>query len=174
MCVRPQVSAFGAVHKDCRIWLASVRCTWQRTSSSCRAGCRLSRSSNTWQPCVVHEMPCHHNLDEYVHAYLQTAALEDDRKDYLFRSGKGRSGELSYRSMSQSEVYRMISRRAEAADVATNIGWHSFRATGIAEFLRNGWRLEVAQQMANHESSRTTRLNDRRLDEVTLDERERI
>lgn len=76
--------------------------------------------------------------------------------------------------MSQSDVYRMIGRRAEAADVATKIGCHSFRATGITEYLRNGGRLEVAQQMANHESSRTTGLYDRRNDQVSLDEFERI
>ena len=76
--------------------------------------------------------------------------------------------------MSQSDVYRMIGRRAEAADVATKIGCHSFRATGITEYLRNGGRLEVAQQMVNHESSHITGLYDRRNDQVTLDEVERI
>ncbi|RZI55737.1 MAG: integrase, partial [Pseudomonas sp.] len=121
-----------------------------------------------------HEMPCHHNLDEYLHAYLHQEALQGDRKGWLFRSAKGRSGELSDRPMSQSDVYRMIGRRAKAADVATKIGCHSFRATGITEYLRNGGRLEVAQQMANHESSRTTGLYDRRNDQISLDEVERI
>jgi site-specific recombinase XerD len=121
-----------------------------------------------------HEMPCHHNLEEYLHAYLQQEVLQGDRKGWLFRSAKGRSGELSDRPMSQSDVYRMIGRRAEAAGVATQIGCHSFRATGITEYLRNGGRLEVAQQMANHESSRTTGLYDRRNDQISLDEVERI
>ena len=49
-----------------------------------------------------------------------------------------------------------------------------FRATGITEYLRNGGKLEVAQQMANHESARTTGLYDRRNDQVSLDEVERI
>lgn len=76
--------------------------------------------------------------------------------------------------MRQGDVYRMIGRRAAAAEVLTKIGCHSFRATGITEYLRNGGKLEVAQQMANHESSRTTGLYDRRLDGVSLDEVERI
>ena len=121
-----------------------------------------------------HEMPCHHNLEEYLHVYLQLGPLQDNRKGWLFRTAKGRSGGLSDRPMSQSDVYRMIGRRAEAAGVATQIGCHSFRATGITEYLRNGGRLEVAQQMANHESSRTTGLYDRRNDQVSLDEVERI
>lgn len=46
--------------------------------------------------------------------------------------------------------------------------------TGITEYLRNGGKPEIAQQMANHESSRTTGLYDRRGDQVSLDEVERI
>lgn len=121
-----------------------------------------------------HEMPCHHSLDEYLHAYIDQALLQEDRKTLLFRSAKGRSGVLSGSAMSQADVYRMIGRRAASASVATRIGCHSFRATGITEYLRNGGKLEVAQQMANHESARTTGLYDRRQDQVSLDEVERI
>ena len=121
----------------------------------------------------VHEMPCHHNLDEYLHAYIEQAQLVDG-KGWLFRSATGKSGRLSTNSMRQADVYRMIGRRALAAKVRTKIGCHSFRATGITEYLRNGGKLEIAQQMANHESSRTTGLYDRRSDEVSLDEVERI
>ncbi len=42
------------------------------------------------------------------------------------------------------------------------------------QYLRNGGKLEVAQQMANHESARTTGLYDRRNDQISLDEVERI
>ena len=65
-------------------------------------------------------------------------------------------------------------RRAAAAGLPAEISCHSFRATGITEYLRNDGRLEVAQQMANHESSRTTELYDRRHDQISLDEVERI
>jgi len=76
--------------------------------------------------------------------------------------------------MTQSDAWRMIRRRAAATGISTKIGNHSFRATGITEYLRNGGKLEIAQQMANHESSRTTGLYDRRDDQVSLDEIERI
>ena len=49
-----------------------------------------------------------------------------------------------------------------------------FRGTGITTYLENGGELEKAAQMANHSSTRTTQLYDRRADEVTLDEVERI
>jgi site-specific recombinase XerD len=121
-----------------------------------------------------HEMPCHHNLDDYLHAYLDGAAIGDESKSYLFRTSVGRSGQLSERPMTQTDVYRMIGRRAAAAGIRTKIGCHSFRATGITQYLKGGGRLEVAQQMANHESARTTGLYDRRNDQVSLDEVERI
>ena len=75
--------------------------------------------------------------------------------------------------MSQADVWRMIQRRALAAGIDTAIGCHSFRATGITEYLKNGGKLEIAQQMANHESARTTGLYDRRNDQVSLDKVER-
>jgi len=121
-----------------------------------------------------HEMPCHHNLEHYLDAYLEAAKIGKDGKGYLFRTAQGRTKQLSDRPMAQSNVYRMISRRALDAKVRTKIGCHSFRATGITEYLRNGGKLEVAQQMANHESARTTGLYDRRNDQVSLDEVERI
>ena len=56
----------------------------------------------------------------------------------------------------------------------TAIGNHSFRATGITAYLKNGGTLERAAVMANHASTRTTQLYDRRSDDVTLDEVERV
>ena len=121
-----------------------------------------------------HEMPCHHNLDAYLHAYLEGAGLSGDDKGYLFRTSRGRTRRLSAEPMSQPDAYRMIMRRARAAGIWTKIGNHSFRATGITEYLKNGGKLEIAQQMAAHESARTTGLYDRRDDQVSLDEVERI
>jgi integrase len=68
----------------------------------------------------------------------------------------------------------MIRRRELAAGIKTEIGCHTFRATGITAYLKNGGKLEIAQQMAAHESARTTDLYDRRNDEISLDEVERI
>jgi integrase len=121
-----------------------------------------------------HEMPTHHNLDRYLEEYIAAAGIAEPRKGPLFRTTKGRSGELTGNSMLQSDVWRMIRRRALAAGIKTDIGCHTFRATGITAYLKNGGRLEIAQQMAAHESARTTGLYDRRSDEVSLDEVEKI
>ena len=120
-----------------------------------------------------HEMPCHHNLEAWLNEYIDGAQFNNG-KDYLFRTVAGRTGKLSERPMAQADAFRMIVRRSDAAGIRTHIGCHSFRATGITEYLRNGGKLEIAQQMANHESARTTGLYDRRRDQVNLDEVERI
>jgi len=46
--------------------------------------------------------------------------------------------------------------------VKAKLGNHSFRATGITAYLKNGGTLEKAAAMANHASTRTTQLYDRR------------
>jgi site-specific recombinase XerD len=121
-----------------------------------------------------HEMPTHHNLDRYLEEYISAAGIAQDRKGPLFRTTRGRSGELTGNSLLQSDVWRMIRRRALVAGIKTEIGCHTFRATGITAYLKNGGKLEIAQQMAAHESARTTGLYDRRNDEISLDEVERI
>ena len=121
-----------------------------------------------------HEMPCNHNLEAYLDAYINAAGIAGDRKGYLFRTVRGKSGTLTGNPLAQSNVYRMIRRRAMQAGIKTRIGNHTFRATGITQYLRNGGRRELAQQMAAHESPRTTALYDRRDDEVAVDEVERI
>ena len=111
---------------------------------------------------------------EALRAAADTKGTVVDSKAWPFSTTEGQSGVLTGRPMSQPDVYRMISRRAADAGIQTKISCHTFRATGITEYLRNGGKLEVAQQMANHESARTTGLYDRRNDQVSLDEVERI
>ena len=68
----------------------------------------------------------------------------------------------------------MIRRRARQAGIMTPIGCHTFRATGITAYLENEGTLDKAAQMANHASTRTTQLYDRRGEEISVDEVERI
>jgi integrase len=121
-----------------------------------------------------HAMPCHHNLEEYLTAYLDGAGLRGDPKGPLFRAiGRG-AGKLTRTVLPQANAYAMIGRRAAAAGIAIKLGNHSFRAASITAFLKNGGTLEKAAAMANHASTRTTQLYDRRRDELSLDEVERI
>ena len=121
-----------------------------------------------------HEMPCHHNLEEYLTAYIYGCGLRDDRKGPLFRTIARGTRRLSDTPLPQANAFQMVRRRAHAAGIATTIGNHSFRATGITACLQNGGTLERAAVMANHASTRTTQLYDRRHDDMTLDEVERV
>ena len=121
----------------------------------------------------VNELPCHHNLEAYLDAWLAASGLGAEPTAPLFPTLP--NGKLAGRApLPQQNVYAMIQRRAKAAGIATKISCHSFRATGITVYLQSGGKLEVAQQMAGHESARTTGLYDRRNDAVALDEIERI
>jgi site-specific recombinase XerD len=117
-----------------------------------------------------HEMPCYHRLEEYLHAY----AGAEDRKGPLFRTIARGTGRLSRTSLPQANAYQMVRCRAASAGIATMVGNHSFRAIGITAYLMGGGTLERAAAMANHASTRTNQLYDRRSDEMILSEVERI
>jgi hypothetical protein len=57
---------------------------------------------------------------------------------------------------------------------AFKVKCHTFRATDTTTYLKNRGAVENAQAIAAHESPRTTKLYDRRTDEINLDEIERI
>ena len=122
----------------------------------------------------AHAMPCHHTLEAYLHAYLDGTGIGAEPKGPLFRTIARGTGQLSDTPLPQANAYAMVRRRALAAGIATKIGNHTFRATGITAYLKNGGTLENAAAMANHASTRTTQLYDRRRDDISLDEVERI
>ena len=122
-----------------------------------------------------HVMPCHHALAEALRAYIDAAGVAEDRKGWLFRTSPGHTATvLTEQAMMQADAWRMIRRRAAAAGIFAPIGNHTFRATGITAYLSNGGALEHAQEMAAHESPRTTKLYDRTKERLTQDEVERI
>jgi integrase len=81
-----------------------------------------------------HEMPCHHNLEGYLEAYLDGTGVSQDPKGPLFRTIGRTSRQLTRTPLPQANAYAMISRRALAADIKTKIGNHTFRATGITAY----------------------------------------
>ena len=120
-------------------------------------------------------VPAHHTAQEYVDVYLEAARIGEDRRGPLFRSCEpGRRDALQEKGMSRVSALKMIKRRARKAGLPAEICAHSFRGTGITEYLRNGGYLEVAARIAGHESTRTTQLYNRLREEISLNEIERI
>jgi integrase len=119
------------------------------------------------------EAPCHHKLEILLDDYIAAAGIAGDADGPLFRTTGRATGEIH--RMGQSDAYRMIQRRAKQAGIKTpRIGNHSLRATGITDYLKSNGSLSEARKMANHADSRTTQLYDRRGDEASLDEYEKV
>ena len=121
-----------------------------------------------------HAMPCHHNLEAYLHEYIDGAGLATEPKALLFQTYSRATSQLTGNPLPQANAYAIIQRRAKSGGITTRVGNHTFRATGVTAYLKNGGTLERAAQMANHASTRTTQLYDRRAEELTFDEVERI
>ena len=121
-----------------------------------------------------HEVVAHHKLIEYLDEYIRAAAITDEKKAPLFRTSPRRGTALTENRLHRTEALLMIKRRCREAKLPETISCHTFRATGITAYLQNGGTVEKAQQIAAHESPRTTKLYDRTNDEVSLDEIERI
>jgi len=119
-----------------------------------------------------HEMPAHHEIEQTIDEYLSRVGIED--KQPLFQSVNKTGTALTGRALNRHNAWAAIRKRARNAGFLTPVGCHTWRATGVTIYLENGGRLEHAQQMAAHESPRTTKLYDRTKDEITIGEVERI
>jgi integrase/recombinase XerD len=105
---------------------------------------------------------------------LEAAGIGNDKTTPLFRTAYKKTGTLTERRLAQPDAWDMLQRRAKKAGITTQICSHSWRATGITTFLENGSAIEMAQYMAGHADPRTTKLYDRRRQQVTRGEVERI
>ena len=105
-----------------------------------------------------HEMPCHHILETYLDAYLDGCALRGDPKGPLFRTiERGRVG-ADRNAAAPGQRQRHDRPRAAGAGVATKIRNHTFRAIGVAAYLKTSALRRNPAAMANHASTRTTQL----------------
>src|ERR1700726_3975830 len=120
------------------------------------------------------ELPVHHKLEELLDQYLKVTGLEKEPESPLFPAALGKTGKLSRRPLVRTYAADMLKRRLKQAGLPAHYSPHSFRATGITNFLENDGTLEAAQRIAGHADSRTTKLYDRRGQKVLLEDMERI
>jgi integrase/recombinase XerD len=105
----------------------------------------------------AHSLPVHHKAEEYLDAYLAASGIAGQKGTPLFRTIDERR-RLTETRLPRQNALAMIKRRARQAKLGDRIGCHTFRATGITAFLKNGGKLETAQEIAGHSSPRTTKL----------------
>ena len=120
------------------------------------------------------ELPVHHKLEELLDQYLKETGLEKEPESPLFPVAIGKTGKLSRQPLRRTDAAEMLKRRLKQAGLPAHYSPHSFRATGITNFLENDGTLEAAQRIAGHADSRTTKLYDRRGQKVLLEDMERI
>ena len=93
--------------------------------------------------------------------YLKATGLDKEPDSPLFPAAIGKAGKLSRRPLVRTDAADMLKRRLKQAGLPAHYSPHSFRATGITNFLENDGTLEAAQRIAGHADSRTTKLYDR-------------
>jgi integrase/recombinase XerC len=76
-----------------------------------------------------HEVPVHHKSEEYLDAYLHAAGMADQKGTPLWRSMTKERG-LSDGRMNRQDVFRMIKRRCQQAELCAAAKYHTLRATG--------------------------------------------
>jgi len=109
-----------------------------------------------------------------VPAHHKAAGIKDKRSTPLFRSLSRRGNVITDKAIDRRNVFHMIHRKIRKTGPPKEIGCHSFRGTGITNFLQHGGDIETAVRIAGHASTRTTQLYDRRNDIVNQGEIERI
>lgn len=119
------------------------------------------------------DAPCHHELDAALEEWLTVSGLVGQRDHYLFPVIPG-GKKIINQPLTPKTCRVMVNELAGDANIRRHISNHTFRATGITAYLRNGGRLETAQYMAGHGSPDTTKIYDRRAQEVAVSEVERI
>jgi integrase/recombinase XerD len=78
------------------------------------------------------------------------------------------------RHLDRGSLLWLVQARAKASGLEKKVCCHSFRATGITEYLNAGGTIHIAQRIAGHSQLSTTQIYDRSKDRVTIAEIERL
>lgn len=121
------------------------------------------------------EIPVRHDLEGFIRAYLDAAAIGAEAKDRpLFRSTLRRTKQFTANPLTTKAICELVKRRLADAGLPLRLSPHSFRVTVITDLLTQGVPLEDVQYLAGHAEPRTTGLYDRRQKRVTRNIVERI
>jgi integrase/recombinase XerD len=121
-----------------------------------------------------HEVPVHSKAKEAVDLWLERSHLASNPSAPLFPSfGKNRET-IEQRRLDRRSVLKLVEKRARTSGILKRVCCHSFRATGVTEYMNSGGTIEIAQRIAGHTSPATTRIYDRSGDRLTLQEIERV
>jgi integrase/recombinase XerD len=121
-----------------------------------------------------HEVPVHSTARAAIDIWLEASGVASNPAAPLFPAfGKDREN-IEFRNLNRRSILKLVEKRANASGIIKRVCCHSFRATGITEYMNSGGTIEIARQIAGHKSSSTTRIYDRSRDRLTIEEIERV
>ena len=121
-------------------------------------------------------MPCQLKLKDWLREFIEAAGIGEDGGGPLFRTVDRKTKTLGTTRLDGQRAWAMVKRRVHEAGIdAPDICNPTFCGTGITAYLENAEsKLEPAQRVGAHADPKTPRLYDRRGDQVSMDEVERI
>jgi integrase/recombinase XerD len=127
----------------------------------------------------IHEVPVHSKAREAIDQWIAASGLGSsaplfpafapDKKSLAIDKKTG-----GLRHLDRTGIWKLVQARAKASGLEKKVCCHSFRATGITEYLNAGGTIDIAQRIAGHSQLSTTQIYDHSKDRVTIAEIERI
>ena len=122
----------------------------------------------------IHEVPVHSKAREAIDQWLLASDLGCNPSAPLFPAFGKNKKTPELRHMDRTSVWKLVQARVRASGLEKRVCCHSFRATGITEYMSAGGSLDIAQRIAGHSQLSTTKIYDRSRDRLTMDEIEKI
>jgi integrase/recombinase XerD len=122
----------------------------------------------------IHEVPVHSNAREAIDQWLLASNLGCNPSAPLFPAFGKDKKTPELRHMDRTSVWKLVQARAHASGLEKRVCCHSFRATGITEYMSAGGSLDIAQRIAGHSQLSTTKIYDRSQDRLTMAEIEKV
>lgn len=116
----------------------------------------------------------HSKAKETVDQWLRASGLGAQHLRRFSRPLAKTRRQSRLRHVNRRTIWWLVKSRTKAGGIAKPVCCHSFRATGITEYMNYGGTLDIAQRIAGHAQLSTTKVYDRSKDRVAIAEIERI
>jgi integrase len=175
------IKADSLIDKRDKALFSTLAYSWSRVSAA--VGLKVEdyyeRNGERWlrlheKRGKIHEVPVHSKAREAIDQWLLASELGCNPSAPLFPAFGKNKKTPELRHMDRTSVWKLVQARARASGLEKRVCCHSFRATGITEYMSAGGSLDIAQRIAGHSQLSTTKIYDRSRDRLTMDEIEKI
>src|SRR5918992_453277 len=85
-----------------------------------------------------HALPCHHELEAYLDAYMAAAGVDGQKGAPLFRTAFGKTEKITPRRFDRQSAWYMVKRRAAEAGILSPLRWPTLPAPrNTADLFKN-------------------------------------